>query len=104
MSRESTSGPYVGGHPEMPLHVYEPTDGGTCAACDRAQLEPRTSAGRSMLSTLVPANDGSVLDLMRNELRERLRPLILAVEDEARGAPLDAEELDHSAPWSGWDE
>ena len=29
------TGDYVGGHPEMPLHPYEATDDGTCAACDR---------------------------------------------------------------------
>lgn len=51
------SGRYVGGHPEMPLHPYEPTGEGTCAACIRAAADnvAMPSMGAAMLTALTPS-------------------------------------------------
>lgn len=67
-------GPYVGGHPIIPLHEYEPTGTGECAAC----LRPEASVipvGAYVASALMAANyggdSGEDVDRFLEELRRR---------------------------------
>ena len=109
--------PYVGGHPEMPLHPYQPNGDGQCWNCIRAAREliedlpkhPHTCGtcaweGPSKVAyyrhCLVAQHDHweNILALdWRRERRERLG----ALADRRRlHAMLAAEARDPSAPWN----
>lgn len=64
---DPSSDAHIGGHPEMPLHQYEPAGDGTCLAC----LPPGAILASALAAANIACDSGEDVDRLIDELRKR---------------------------------